>query len=140
MDRLQSPIPSDGKTSRKKSNTVWNAEMDNCLLLRLQHQIYRGLKIGNGFKDAVYNVVAAEVSSKFNITVSKDNVMNHLKTLKREYRLVYGLQQKSGFGWNQEAKRLDVCDDLWSPYVEVSPTYLRIFCFCSFTLVNSIVY
>lgn len=76
---------------------VWNAEMDNCLLLGLQHQIYRGLKIGNGFKDVAYNAIAAKVSSKFNITISKYNVMNRLKTLKREYHLVYGLQQKSGF-------------------------------------------
>ncbi|KAG5572115.1 hypothetical protein H5410_061881, partial [Solanum commersonii] len=46
---------------------------------------------------------------------------NRMMTLKKIYATMKRMSQHSGFGWNEETRKVDVEDDVWEQYLAVHP-------------------
>lgn len=105
-----SPTPQVGDDSHR--NKLWKPEMEKCLFDVLLKEAIDGHTVPNGFKDTTYSTIAREVNLKFNESSSKDNVLNQVKTLKKDYKAIHGLLKKSGFRWNNITKRIKIIDEV----------------------------
>ncbi|KAF5949095.1 hypothetical protein HYC85_015052 [Camellia sinensis] len=109
----------DGK--KRGKNIVWSKEMDKCLTLELVHQANEGYKVDKGFKDQAYIAACSSLNSSFNLSLSREHCVNHLKTIKKKYRLVHEMLSKSGFSWNPMTKIVECSDQVWTTYVAANP-------------------
>ncbi|KAJ6629633.1 hypothetical protein B0H10DRAFT_1661800, partial [Mycena sp. CBHHK59/15] len=51
-----------------------------------------------------------------------DACLSRWGTFKAQYALVKSLQEKSGWGWNDEEKHIVVEDSVWDAYLRVCPS------------------
>jgi phosphopantetheine adenylyltransferase len=63
--------------------------------------------------------VATEVSQKFNMQCEPKHVDNHLKTVKKDRRIITKLKNKSGFDWDDCLKMITVSKDVYDEKVNV---------------------
>ena len=57
-----------------------------------------------GWKRSALNVVAAVLSTSFNVNVTSDNVKNHIKLWRSWYGIVSDILGQSGFDWDSNFK------------------------------------
>ncbi|GMP79968.1 hypothetical protein CsSME_00035258 [Camellia sinensis var. sinensis] len=95
--------------------------MDKCLILELVHQANEGYKVDKGFKDQAYITACSSLNSSFNLSLSREHCVNHLKTIKKKFRLVQKMLSKSGFSWNPMTKMVECSDQVWTTYVAANP-------------------
>ncbi|GMQ07476.1 hypothetical protein CsSME_00051649 [Camellia sinensis var. sinensis] len=84
--------------------------MDKCHILELVHQANEGYKVDKGFKDQAYIAACSSLNSSFNLSLSREHCVNHLKTIKKKYRLIQEMLSKSGFSWNPMTKMVECSD------------------------------
>ena len=94
--------------------------MDQCLILELVHQANEGYKVDKGFKDQAYTAALSAINTSFNLSLSRENCVNRLKTIKKKFRFIQDMFSKSGFAWNPVAKVVECSDQVWATYVAVS--------------------
>lgn len=112
--------PSQNTNDQKKKNTMWTQEMDKCLIEALVLQCNEGNKIDKGFKEVAYTAAANILNATFNLRLNKDNVINRMKTIKRDYRVIETMLGQSGFAFNYTTKKVECSDTVWETYVKVT--------------------
>ncbi|KAG5564519.1 hypothetical protein RHGRI_000638 [Rhododendron griersonianum] len=112
--------PSQSTNDQKKKNTMWTQEIDKCLIEALVLQCNEGNKIDKGFKEVAYTAAANILNATFNLRLNKDNVINWMKTIKRDYRVIETMLGQSGFAFNHTTKKVECNDTVWETYVKVT--------------------
>ncbi|KAI5585754.1 hypothetical protein BDE02_06G166200 [Populus trichocarpa] len=83
----------------KGKHFTWSKLMSHMLLEILAEEAFKGNKPSSTFRAESFVKVATEISQKFNVQCEPKHVDNHLKTVKKEWRIITKLINKSGFGW-----------------------------------------
>jgi hypothetical protein len=74
--------------------------MDKVLLDTLVEYYKKGDRCQNGWKSHVYTTAVKNVREKCGVTITKDNISSHSKTLGKHYIILSGLLSCTGFGWD----------------------------------------
>ncbi|XP_060170060.1 uncharacterized protein LOC132600733 isoform X2 [Lycium barbarum] len=53
--------------------------------------------------------------------LDKTKMKNRMRTLKKTYATMKRMIQHSGFGWNEETRKVDAEDDVWEQYLAAHP-------------------
>ncbi|KAI8551165.1 hypothetical protein RHMOL_Rhmol06G0163900 [Rhododendron molle] len=102
-------------TGRKKGkNIVWTEEMDKRLIWELVHQANEGYKVDKGFKDHAYTAACSTMNLTFNLSLTRNHIVNRLKTIKQKHRFIQEMLSKSGFSWNPVKKMVECSDTVWA--------------------------
>ncbi|XP_077217840.1 uncharacterized protein LOC143852338 [Tasmannia lanceolata] len=102
-------------------NARWSTEMDKVLLAALKHQCAEGQTCLNGFKESAYVYCTTVVNETFGVHMKRTQVENHVKQMKKIFKILHGLVNRSGFGWDCQLKRLTVTNDVGEAYVRDNP-------------------
>ncbi|KAF3433313.1 hypothetical protein FNV43_RR24415 [Rhamnella rubrinervis] len=119
---------------RMRSRRVWTREEEEALLDILDDIVARGQRCDTGFfKAGTMTMIERSLTQKCPESGLKINphIESKLKKWKKQYRIVYDILSKCGFGWNDTLKRVDVdSNEAWKAYVEPIeanyPKYLAI--------------
>ena len=94
--------------------------MDRLMLEVLKEQKLKGQKDDKRFSVEAYRVVVFKMNEKFRIKITRQKIVNRLKTLKYQMGLaLIVLNQKSGFSWNDVTKNIDVEPAIWNDLINV---------------------
>jgi len=93
--------------------------MSHTLLKILAEEALKGSKHSSTFNAKSFIKVATEISQKFNVQCEPKHVDNHLKTMKKEWRIITKLKNKSGFGWDDCLEMITVSKDVYDEEVMV---------------------
>ncbi|XP_077242734.1 uncharacterized protein LOC143883274 [Tasmannia lanceolata] len=107
----------DEAETDKGKNAKWSTEMDKVLLAALLHQCAEGQTCLNGFKESAYVYCTTVVNETFGLHLRRTQIENHVKQMKKLFKILHGLVNRSGFSWDCELKRLTVTNDVGEHYV-----------------------
>ena len=109
--------------SRQGSRRVWTKEEEEALLNILDDVVARGQRCDTGsFKSGTMTMIERALTEMCPNSGLKINphIESKLKKWKKQYGIVYDMLNKSGFGWNDSLKCVEVdSNDTWKSYVEV---------------------
>ncbi|XP_077251941.1 uncharacterized protein LOC143891193 [Tasmannia lanceolata] len=111
----------------KGKNASWTSDMDLVLLQALRHEAIEGGKFPNGFKKSAYKYALLEVNQACGTDLTFEQVKNYVKTMKANYRIVAEMLATSGFGWDEEKKKIVVTRDVAMEYLKSYPNRKRYF-------------
>ena len=109
--------------SRKVVRRTWTRDEEEALLTILEDVVARGQRCDTGsFKSGTINMIERSLSDMCPQSGLKDNshMESKLRKWKKQYGMVYDMLNKSGFGWNDTLKCVEVdSDEAWRSYVQV---------------------
>ena len=116
-----------GGSSKNRNRRVWSREEEEALLIILEDVVARGQRCDIGsFKSGTISVIErqlADMCPQSNLRVNP-YIESKLKMWKKHYSIVYDMLNKSGFGWNDSKKCVEVdSDEAWTAYVQVLNSY-----------------
>ncbi|KAJ4755929.1 Myb/SANT-like DNA-binding domain protein [Rhynchospora pubera] len=85
---------------------TWTKMMDKFLLEVLREQQLKGLKNDRSFQPEAYRVAVKALNTKFNMKITREKIVNRLKTLKENMHLVIQALGKSGLSWDETTKKV----------------------------------
>lgn len=109
-----------GRNKRK-----WTELEDEKLVESLLELVNNGAyKADNGFKPGYLGFLENSLSVKLPDSglKGKPHIESRLKTLKKDFTMVYDLRygNTSGFGWNAENQLVTASRDVWAEYAKVN--------------------
>ncbi|XP_017225252.1 uncharacterized protein At2g29880-like [Daucus carota subsp. sativus] len=107
-----------GRNKRK-----WSEEEDEKLVESLIELVNNGAyKADNGFKPGYLGFLENSLSVKLPTSglKGKPHIESRIKTLKKDFNMVYDLRygSTSGFGWNSENQLVTASRDVWAEYAK----------------------
>ena len=109
--------------SRHGNRRGWTKEKEEALLNILDDVVARGQRCDTGsFKSGTMTMTERALTEMCSNSGLKINphIESKLKKWKKQYGIVYDMLNKSGFGWNNSLKCVEVdSNDTWKSYVEV---------------------
>ena len=135
----------------KKENLSWTPKMDAALIEALLVEQDKGHRVGGTFLTLAYTNVHATMQAQFkDITITKDNIQNRMKTVKKKFSKCYDLFRGtalSGFSWNSCTKFIEAEPEVWDNLIRVSVdfklyllTYIYIYKLINTYIIFSFVY
>ncbi|CAL2267609.1 unnamed protein product [Prunus armeniaca] len=109
------------ETNRKGSRRVWTKEEEDALLGILEDLVAKGYRENGTFKSGTLTLIEKALCNLCPASELKANphVESKMKKLKKQYRLIYDMINRSGFGWNDLKKCLEVdSEESWKSYVQ----------------------
>ncbi|MBA0658141.1 hypothetical protein Goklo_010374 [Gossypium klotzschianum] len=99
----------------------WSSAMDCCLAKLLAEQVRKGNKTDNGLNPAAYMGVLAVINKKFGLDLTKEHLMNRLKTWEKQFGILKELLAQRGFKWDEKQRMVvaDAC--VWKDYTMAHP-------------------
>ena len=112
-----------GGSSRNRNRRIWSREEEEALLTILEDVVARGQRCDTGsFKSGTITMIErqlTEMCPESNLRANP-HIESKLKMWKKHYSIVYDMLNKSGFGWNDARKCVEVdSDEAWTTYVQV---------------------
>ncbi|OMO84758.1 hypothetical protein CCACVL1_10670 [Corchorus capsularis] len=99
--------------------------MDMALISSFYSSLDEGLKGENDWKPQAYEAAKEHINTTLRLNLTKENVRNRYKTMKKHYGYVNGIQTvESGLLWDNEKKMVLVTSDtlhIWENYLKVQP-------------------
>ncbi|PPD75367.1 hypothetical protein GOBAR_DD27706 [Gossypium barbadense] len=99
----------------------WSSAMDCCLAKLLAEQVRKGNKTDNGLNPVAYMGALAVINKKFGLDLTKEHLMNRLKTWEKQFGILKELLAQSGFKWDEKQRMVvaDAC--VWKDYTVAHP-------------------
>ncbi|KAF7128163.1 hypothetical protein RHSIM_Rhsim11G0013100 [Rhododendron simsii] len=97
--------------------------MEHVLLEVLADEVKIGNRPNNTFRTSSFNRVSSVIFEKFNVECSSDHVEHHLRTVKTAWGIIAQLQDKSGFGWDDNMKMIIASPTVYTDHVQGHPTH-----------------
>nr|CAD1839494.1 unnamed protein product [Ananas comosus var. bracteatus] len=129
----KNPIPSgDREGSGRVRNQIWTRtanwteHLDSILLSIMMEEHTLGNYVNGSFTQVAWVRIISSFNSKSNQNLSKNQIKNRLKVLKRLYLTYYTLAHKSGWGWdcvNNIPTAGDPSD--WDAVIAENPAYAK---------------
>lgn len=93
--------------------------MDCCLAKLLAEQVRKGNKMDNGLNPAAYMGALTVINKKFGLDLTKEHLMNRLKTWEKQFGILKELLAQRGFKWDEKQRMVvaDAC--VWKDYTMV---------------------
>ena len=114
---------SSNDQSRKGMRRTWTKDEEEALLAILEDVIARGQHCNTGsFKSGIMTIIERSLSVMCPQSGLKANphIESKLRKWKKQYGVVYDMLNKSGFGWNDTLKCVEVdSDEAWRSYVQI---------------------
>ena len=114
---------SSNDQSRKGMRRTWTKDEKEALLTILEDVVARGQHCDIGsFKSGTMTIIERSLSVMCPQSGLKVNphIESKLRKWKKQYGVVYDMLNKSGFGWNDTLKCVEVdSDEAWRSYVQV---------------------
>lgn len=111
------------ETNKKGSRRTWTREEESALLGILEDLIAKGHRHDNGtFKSGTLGHVENALHNLFPASGLKatPHIESKMKILKKQFRIVYDMVNKTGFEWNDEKKYVMVdSEKTWKAYLQV---------------------
>ncbi|XP_060672692.1 uncharacterized protein LOC132803513 [Ziziphus jujuba] len=103
-----------------ESKRTWSRGEEEALLVLLDEAVASGQYCDTGaFKPGTLNIIErqlAEICSNSGLRATP-YIESKLKKWKKQYGIIYDMLNKSGFGWNDTLKCVEVdSDDAWKAY------------------------
>ncbi|OMP05550.1 hypothetical protein COLO4_08774 [Corchorus olitorius] len=99
--------------------------MDMALISSFYSSLDEGLKGKNDWKPQAYEAAKEHINTTLKLNLTKENVRNRYKTMKKHYGYVNEIQTvESGLLWDNEKKMVLVTSDtlhIWENYLKVQP-------------------
>ncbi|XP_077228389.1 uncharacterized protein LOC143861341 [Tasmannia lanceolata] len=111
----------------KTKNASWSSEMNAVLVQALRHESIEGGKILNGFKESAHKFAQVQINEACGTNLTVSQVKNHVKTMKANYKVLAEMLATSGFGWDDEKKKITVTKDVAMDYLKSYPERKRFF-------------
>ncbi|KAJ4772191.1 Myb/SANT-like DNA-binding domain protein [Rhynchospora pubera] len=105
---------------------TWSKTMDTFLLEVLREQQLKGLKDDRNFQGEAYRIAIKAINAKFNIKITKEKIMNRLKTMKDNMNLGVAALKKSGLTWNNSTKKVQAAPKVWDDLIKANPRMRKI--------------
>lgn len=119
VDTVDAFYNQNDNAKEKGKYMSWTDDMDRCLTEQLLEQVLLGNKVEKKFKAAAYTAALTALNEKFALELTKENIMNRLKTWKKQYGLVKELLFQNGFEWDERQKMVVASDSKWNEYIKV---------------------
>ncbi|XP_060676267.1 uncharacterized protein LOC125421440 isoform X2 [Ziziphus jujuba] len=109
-----------------ESRRTWSKGEEDALLLILNEVVASGQRCDTGsFKPGTITMIErrlAEICPNSGLRANP-HIESKLKKWKKQYGIIYDMLNKSGFGWNDSLKCVDVdSDEVWKAYVQSNPS------------------
>lgn len=114
-------------TTNSRNYRGWSAQEDAKLVEALANMVNtKGFKSDNGFRSGYLQHL--ELSLKESLPDSgllgKPHIESRIKTMKRDWQVVFDMLQNSGFGYDKELNCVTADASVWGPYLEVHACFL----------------
>ncbi|XP_062003816.1 uncharacterized protein LOC133721263 isoform X1 [Rosa rugosa] len=110
------------EANKKGSRRVWTREEESALLGILEDLVAKNHRHDNGtFKSGALNQVENALHNLFPESglKAKPHIESKMKILKKQFRIVYEMVNKTGFEWNDEKKCVMVdTEETWKAYLQ----------------------
>nr|XP_048322668.1 uncharacterized protein LOC112489630 isoform X3 [Ziziphus jujuba var. spinosa] len=109
-----------------ESRRTWSRGEEEALLVLLDEAVASGQRCDTGaFKPGTLNMIErklAEMCPNSGLRATP-HIESKLKKWKKQYGIIYDMLNKSGFGWNDTLKCVEIdSDDAWKAYVQSNPS------------------
>lgn len=110
-----------GKKSGKGRRS-WSAREEEVLLQALKEAIIGGWKSENGFRCGYLGILENAMKKVFPDTDLRGNphINSKVHVWKRTYGMLVTILRKSGIGWNETEKKIDVSNEVWESFIKVT--------------------
>ncbi|RWR93202.1 Myb/SANT-like domain-containing protein [Cinnamomum micranthum f. kanehirae] len=115
MSELTSPQAVNGSNIR---NMKWTDAYDDVLLCIMLEMRKEGKVMPGGFTSEGWGLITKEMQTKLGPQFSKDNLKNRVKSFKKWYSAMKAMLNLSGFGWDEERKKVTAEDAVWDDYIK----------------------
>ncbi|XP_014510263.1 uncharacterized protein LOC106769245 isoform X1 [Vigna radiata var. radiata] len=105
----------------KPKYMVWTNEMDKCLTEVLAEQVKKGNKMDNMLKPAAFSGALKTLNEKYGMYVTKGQIKNRLKTLRKQFGVLKELLAQRGFMWDDTKKMVVADNSVWNDYIKMHP-------------------
>ncbi|KAG5591839.1 hypothetical protein H5410_042353 [Solanum commersonii] len=104
-----------------KPYTKWSEVQDEHFIYFIAEQVKLGRTQPGGLTTEGWDSVEKEMNKLYGDKLDKTKMKNRMRTLKKIYATMKRMSQHSGFGWNEETRKVDVEDDVWEQYLVAHP-------------------
>ncbi|KAL2627879.1 hypothetical protein AAZV13_07G199000 [Glycine max] len=110
------------KEKEKVKNVVtWTDEMDHCLTELLVNQVMLGNRLEKFFKTSAYIAALTALNERFDLNLTKENIINRLKIWKKQYDVLKEMLSQGRFEWDEGCKMVVATDLAWDEYIKKHP-------------------
>lgn len=121
------------KEKEKVKNVVtWTDEMDHCLTELLVNQVMLGNRLEKFFKTSAYIAALTALNERFDLNLTKENIINRLKIWKKQYDVLKEMLSQGRFEWDEGCKMVVATDLAWDEYIKVYLVLYNIKLFSSY--------
>lgn len=104
----------------------WTDAHDEVLLLIMLDMRKEGKFIPGGFTSEGWGLITRQMLTVHGPEFSKDKLKNRFKSYKKWYSAMKSMLNLSGFGWDEERKKVTAEEGVWDDYIAVR--FLFIYC------------
>ncbi|KAF7815604.1 L10-interacting MYB domain-containing protein-like isoform X4 [Senna tora] len=121
MDGQEAYYHGTNNAKDKSKYVAWTDAMDRCLTELLVKQVMMGNKLEKNFKSSAYMSAVSVLNEKFGLHLTKENIMNRMKSWRKQYGLVKEMLSHGGFEWDDRRKMVVANDSEWNEYIKKHP-------------------
>ncbi|PON50284.1 Myb/SANT-like domain containing protein [Trema orientale] len=107
---------------KRASRRIWTKKEEDAFVTILEDLVTKGYRCDNGsFKPGTNLIIEKALTNIFPTCGIKANphIDSKMKVLRKQYSIVYDMLSKSGFGWNDVKKCVEVdSEEVWQSYVQ----------------------
>ncbi|RWR90957.1 L10-interacting MYB domain-containing-like protein isoform X1 [Cinnamomum micranthum f. kanehirae] len=118
---MSEPSSSQATNKATSKNMKWTDAHDEVLLLIMLDMRKEGKFIPGGFTSEGWGLITKQMVTVHGPDFSKDKLKNRFKSYKKWYSAMKSMLNLSGFGWDEERKKVTAEEGVWDDYIAAHP-------------------
>ncbi|KAF5469203.1 hypothetical protein F2P56_013293 [Juglans regia] len=114
---VNSLLPASKKHSRKD----WTLAMDRYFVKLMLHQLKKGHKVHNTFKNQAWKDMLTLFNGKYGTKYGRSFLKHRYKKLFKYYTDMKRLLEVKGFSWDEKQQKIAAADYAWDTYIKAHP-------------------
>ncbi|KAG2667698.1 hypothetical protein I3760_15G128000 [Carya illinoinensis] len=107
--------------SKKHSKKDWTLAMDRYFVKLMLHQLKKGHKVHNTFKNQAWKDMLTLFNGKYGTKYGKSFLKHRYKKLFKYYTDMKRLLEVKGFSWDEKQQKIAAADYAWDTYIKAHP-------------------
>ena len=139
MDNVE--VTAASGNSRRAGIIVWTNSMTKTMLGFLAGLVADGKRTSSGFRDVHHRQCAAVLNEQFKLSITREQVKNHLKKWRKIWTKVVNLKNLSGALWDEDTCTIRLSEEHYAGHCMVcfSPHKFDAIYVCIMLIILSIV-